>query len=186
MDYILLKWVHVLSSTVLFGAGLGSAFHLFAASLRRRLPALRGAAGNVVLADWLLTTPAAVLQPVTGIWLVHKLGLTLATPWVAWALGLYAVAIACWLPVVVIQIRMHKLLAAAEEARQPVPAAYDHLFHLWTALGLAAFAAFIERWNPGDSRIMAGIGTGLPRIFSATLSTSVKWLGPSLMRRVCV
>lgn len=143
MDYVLLKWVHVLSSTVLFGAGVGSAFHLFAATLRRRVPAIGGAARNVVLADWLLTTPAAVLQPATGLWLVHKLDLPLRTPWVAWALGLYVVAIACWLPVVVIQIRMSKLLAIAEAERAPVPAAYDRLFHQWVLLGLAAFVAFL-------------------------------------------
>src|SRR6478735_9781163 len=105
MDYLLLKWVHVLSSTLLFGAGVGSAFHLFAATLRRRLPAVSGAARNVVLADWLLTTPAAIVQPLTGIWLAHTLGLPLSTPWIAWALALYALAIACWLPVVVIQLR---------------------------------------------------------------------------------
>ena len=37
MAYALPKWVHVLSSTVLFGAGVGSAFHLFASTLRRQV-----------------------------------------------------------------------------------------------------------------------------------------------------
>ena len=143
MDYVLLKWVHVLSSTLLFGAGVGSAFHLFAATLRRRTGAIAGAARNVVLADWLLTTPAAIVQPATGWWLVHKLGLPLATPWLAWSLALYVVAIGCWLPVLVIQLRMRKLMDAAEAGHAPVPAAYDRLFHQWVALGLAAFAAFL-------------------------------------------
>jgi len=143
MDYLLLKWVHVLSSTVLFGAGVGSAFHLFAATLRRRVPAISGAARNAVLADWVLTAPAAIVQPATGLWLVHKLGLPLHTPWIAWALGLYVVAIACWLPVLVIQIRMDKLLAVAEAQHGPVPAAYDRMFHQWVALGLAAFVTFL-------------------------------------------
>lgn len=143
MDYLLLKWVHVLSSTILFGAGVGSAFHLFAATLRRRLGAIAGATRNVVVADWLLTTPAAILQPVTGLWLVHGMGLPWSTPWVAWALGLYGLAIACWLPVLVIQIRMRDLAAAAESAGGPLPAAYDRLFLWWTGLGLAAFVTFL-------------------------------------------
>ena len=143
MDYLLLKWVHVLSSTILFGAGVGSAFHLFASSLRRRIGGVASSTRNVVLADWVLTTPSAILQPVTGIALVHQLGLPLSTPWIAWSLGLYAVAIACWLPVVVIQIRMQKLAAAAEQGGGPVPAAYDRLFHWWTGLGFAAFFAFL-------------------------------------------
>jgi uncharacterized membrane protein len=96
-----------------------------------------------VLADWLLTTPTAILQPVTGIALVHAMGLPLATPWVAWSLGLYAVAIACWLPVVVLQIRMHGVAADAERRQAPVPAGYDRMFHWWTALGLLAFATFL-------------------------------------------
>jgi uncharacterized membrane protein len=143
MDYLLLKWVHVLSSTVLFGAGVGSAFHLFAATLRRRLPALGGAARNVVLADWLLTTPAAIVQPLTGIWLARKMGWPLSTPWLAWSLGLYALAVACWLPVVAIQIRMRRVLDAAEAQHAAVPASYDRMFHWWTGLGLAAFAVFL-------------------------------------------
>jgi uncharacterized membrane protein len=143
MDYLLLKWVHILSSTILFGAGVGSAFHLFASSLRRRIGGVATSSRNVVLADWLLTTPTAILQPVTGLALVHKLGLPLSTPWVAWSLALYAVAIACWLPVVVMQIRMRKVAEAAEGRGGPVPAAYDRLFHWWTVLGIAAFFAFL-------------------------------------------
>jgi uncharacterized membrane protein len=143
MDYLVLKWVHVLSSTILFGAGVGSAFHLFAATLRRRIGGVASSARNVVLADWLLTTPTAILQPATGIALVREMGLPFSTPWVAWSLVLYAVAIACWLPVVAIQLRMRKLAEAAERAGAPVPAAYDRLFHWWTGLGLAAFAAFL-------------------------------------------
>lgn len=143
MDYLLLKWVHILSSTILFGAGVGSAFHLLAATLRRRIGGIASGARNVVLADWLLTTPTAILQPVTGVMLVHAMGLPFSTPWVAWSLALYAVAIACWLPVVVIQLRMRQVAEAAERAGAPVPAAYDRLFHWWTGLGLGAFAAFL-------------------------------------------
>jgi uncharacterized membrane protein len=143
MDYLLLKWVHILSSAILFGAGVGSAFHLFASTLRRRVGAVAGSARNVVVADWLLTTPSAILQPVTGLALVHQLGLPYATPWVAWSLGLYAVAIACWVPVVVMQIRMERLATGAELAGAPLPAGYDRLFHWWTGLGFAAFFTFL-------------------------------------------
>lgn len=143
MDYLVLKWVHILSSTILFGAGVGSAFHLFASSLRRRIGDVANSSRNVVLADWLLTTPAAVVQPATGVWLVHQMGLPYSTPWVAWSLGLYAVAIACWLPVVAIQIRMKNVAEEAERAGAPLPAAYDRMFHWWTGLGFAAFFLFL-------------------------------------------
>ena len=143
MDYLLLKWIHVLSSTILFGAGVGSAFHLFAATLRRRVDGIATATRNVVIADWLLTTPTSILQPATGIWLVHKMGVPFSTPWVAWSLSLYGVAIACWVPVVVIQIRMRNVAAEADRTGAPVPAAYDRMFHQWVVLGFLAFFAFL-------------------------------------------
>jgi uncharacterized membrane protein len=143
MEYAILKWVHILSSTILFGAGVGSAFHLFAATLRRQVDGIATACRNVVLADWVLTTPTAVLQPASGFALVHALGVPFTTPWLAWSIGLYAVAIACWIPVVVIQIRMRKIAVRADREHAPVPAAYDRLFHWWVGLGFAAFFVFL-------------------------------------------
>ena len=35
MEYEIAKWLHILSSTVLFGTGLGSAYYMFFASLTR-------------------------------------------------------------------------------------------------------------------------------------------------------
>jgi len=143
MDYLVLKWVHILSSTILFGAGIGSAFHMFAATLRGHVGGIVGATRNVVVADWLLTTPSAIVQPVSGIWLVHLMGVPLSTPWVAWSLGLYALAIACWLPVLWIQIRMRDLAVAAETAGGAPTAAYQRLFLWWVRLGAAAFVLFL-------------------------------------------
>jgi len=143
MDYLVLKWVHILSSTILFGAGIGSAFHMFAATLRGHVGGIVGATRNVVVADWLLTTPSAIVQPVSGLWLVHLMGVPLSTPWVAWSLGLYALAIACWLPVLWIQIRMRDLAVAAETAGGAPTAAYQRLFLWWVRLGAAAFVLFL-------------------------------------------
>jgi uncharacterized membrane protein len=143
MEYLVVKWVHVLSSTILFGAGVGSAFHLFASSLRGQVGGAAGSARNVVLADWLLTTPSAIAQPVTGGWLVHLLHLPISTPWVAWSLALYVVAIGCWLPVLWIQLRMRDYAVDAELRNEPLSRGYRRLFAWWTALGCAAFLAFV-------------------------------------------
>lgn len=143
MDYLTLKWLHVMSSTILFGAGVGSAFHLLAATLRGHAGGIAGAARNVVVADWLLTTPTAILQPATGLWLVHLMGIPWATPWVAWSLGLYVVAIACWLPVLWIQVRLRDLAVEAERAGTPLTVAYRRLFLWWVRFGAVAFMAFL-------------------------------------------
>lgn len=143
MDYLTLKWIHILSSTILFGAGAGSAFHVFAASLRGDVGGIAGATRNVVLADWLLTTPTAIVQPATGLWLLHLLGLPLATPWVLWSIALYVLGGACWLPVLWLQLRMRDLAAAAHAAGTALPPAYTRCFRWWVALGSVAFPAFV-------------------------------------------
>ena len=62
MDYIIVKWLHILSSTVLFGTGLGSAFYLFTANRGGDVAHIYFAARQVVIADWLFTSPAVVVQ----------------------------------------------------------------------------------------------------------------------------
>ncbi len=42
MDYVTVKWLHILSSTLLFGTGIGSAFYLLLATLGRRSRAANG------------------------------------------------------------------------------------------------------------------------------------------------
>ena len=63
MEYLALKWIHILSSTVLFGTGIGSAFYLLATTLSRDPRAVAAVSGWVVRADWLFTTPTIVTQP---------------------------------------------------------------------------------------------------------------------------
>ncbi|MCB2081947.1 MAG: DUF2269 domain-containing protein [Rickettsiales bacterium] len=84
MDYLLLKWLHILSATILFGTGLGSAFYMFMANRRREPTGMHFAVCHVVIADWLFTTPAVIVQLVTGVGLVHVLGLEFSEPWVFW------------------------------------------------------------------------------------------------------
>lgn len=143
MDYLAVKWLHVLSSTVLFGAGIASAFYLLVTTLSRDARAVAVVSRLVVWSDWVFTATTAVLQPLTGFWLLHLAGLPWTTPWVRLSVLLYAFAIACWLPVVWIQYRLRDLSAAAANAGDGLPAAYRRLFAWWVGLGVAAFAAFL-------------------------------------------
>jgi len=97
MEYLLVKWVHVLSSTLLFGTGLGSAFYMFFTNRSYDVRAIAVVSRRVVIADWLFTTPTAVIQPATGFYLLHLAGMPLSARWVVWSIALYIVAGACWL-----------------------------------------------------------------------------------------
>jgi uncharacterized membrane protein len=143
MEYLIVKWVHVVSSTLLFGTGLGSAFYFFFASRTRQPEVIAVVARYVVIADWLFTTPTVILQPLSGFYLLHLMGLPLRTPWVAWSLGLFLLAGAAWLPVVWMQIRMRDMARAAAETATALPAAYDRYLRAWVALGVVAFAALV-------------------------------------------
>ena len=76
MEFLLVKTLHILSSTVLFGTGLGTAFFQWMAYRRGEVAAIAVTARHVVLADWLFTTPAIIVQPLTGFWLLHLMGLS--------------------------------------------------------------------------------------------------------------
>jgi uncharacterized membrane protein len=143
MEYLILKWLHILSSTVLFGTGLGSAFYMFFTNRTGEVRAIAVVARRVVIADWLFTTPTALVQPATGFWLLQLAGIPWTTGWVLWSLVLYVVAGACWLPVVWIQIRMAQMAERAASTGEPLPQRFWRYHALWTALGWPAFIAFI-------------------------------------------
>ena len=145
--YLALKWLHILSSTVLFGTGIGTAFqmvHAFAVHARCTGGArvVHAVSAAVVRADWIFTTPAGVIQPATGLLLVHLAGWSWAEPWLLLTYGLYALALACWLPVVHLQIRIRDLTAGLPAEAQ-VPPGARRLFRLWFALGWPAFGALV-------------------------------------------
>ena len=143
MDYLTLKWLHILSSTVLFGTGIGSAFYLLVATLGRDARTVAAISGYVVAADWLFTATTALAQPLTGWWMMRTAQLPMSTPWIFWSWHLYALAIACWLPVVWIQLRLRDSAVAAATAGQPLPARYWRFFTAWVVLGAIAFVAFL-------------------------------------------
>jgi len=143
MDYLALKWLHIVSSTLLFGTGLGSAFYMFFANVSRDVRAIAVVSRYVVIADWLFTATTAILQPATGWTMAHLAGYPLTSKWIMWSIALYVLAGACWLPVVWLQIRLRDLAAAAAKGGSALPPLYWHYFKAWVALGIPAFIAFV-------------------------------------------
>lgn len=143
MDYLVLKWLHIVSSTLLFGTGIGSAWYLLFATVSRDVRAIAVVTKYVVMADWLFTATTVILQPLTGFYMVYLAGYPLHSKWLMWSIVLYAIAGACWLPVVWLQIRLRDLAAEAARTDTTLPALYWRYFRIWVALGVPAFAAFM-------------------------------------------
>jgi uncharacterized membrane protein len=141
--YFLLKMAHVIGAAVLLGTGAGIAFFLLRAHLSEKPEVIAGVARIVVLADFLFTATAVIIQPVTGVMLAKFVGYSLFEPWIAWSIFLYLVTGAFWLPVVWMQMRMRDLAAQTVVTASPLPAAYYRLFRWWFAFGIPAFGAVI-------------------------------------------
>lgn len=141
-SYLILKYLHILSAAVLLGTGVGIAYFLLTAHLSRNIEALRVVTRHVIVADWLFTATAVVVQPVTGLWMVWERGWPLTTPWIAWSLVLYAAIGACWLPVVVLQYRIARLVSDAA-SYAALGAEYHRAIRCWMALGVPAFAMLL-------------------------------------------
>jgi uncharacterized membrane protein len=143
MDYITAKWLHILSSTILFGTGIGTAFYLFSATLTKNPSIVASVAKNVVTADWIFTATTVVIQPLTGFYLIHLANIPMSSRWIIWSTALYLLAAACWIPVVWLQIRMQRLAADASRNENSLPALYWRYFRLWISLGVPAFVALV-------------------------------------------
>lgn len=143
MSYLLLKYIHILSSTLLFGTGLGTAFHGYLA-FRTRDPRVVASVGrSVVLADWLFTAPAVIIQPATGVAMALAAGFPLTSGWLALSIALYILVGACWLPVVWLQIELRKIAKASLDGGGPLPPLYFRYLRVWFILGWPAFLAVL-------------------------------------------
>lgn len=139
--YLVLKWLHIVSSVLMVGTGLGSAFYMFFTNRSGSVPAQAVVSRLVVRADWWFTTPTVILQPATGFALAHMAGWPMSTPWLALSLLLFVVAGLCWLPVVWLQIRMAAIASQAHREGTALPPLHARCQRLWELLGYPAFVA---------------------------------------------
>ena len=137
--YPSVKFIHIISATLLFGTGLGSAFYMFMAYRTGNTKIMAATNRFVVIADFIFTTPTVIIQLVSGLYLLNYLGLEWTSVWSLSVLGLYAFVGACWLPVVWLQIWLRN---RAQELNQP-DAQYRQRMKIWLILGLLAFPAVV-------------------------------------------
>jgi len=143
VDLVVVKYLHILSSTFLFGTGVGTAFYLFFASRSGDARTVAAVARLVVIADWIFTATTIVFQPLSGLYLAHRMGVPLSTPWLYWSIVLFVIAALCWLPVVWLQMRLRDVAQAAAAAGTPLPLRYHGYLGAWAALGVPALFSFL-------------------------------------------
>ena len=143
MEYELIKWVHLLSATVLFGTGLGSAFYKWSADRSGNLQNIAHTNRIVVIADWVFTSTTVIIQPISGVWLAYVMGYSLTDSWIVASFVFYAIAGSCWMPVVWLQIKMRNLSQQTLENHSELNETYFRYRRLWFWLGLPAFTSMV-------------------------------------------
>ena len=144
MLYFALKYLHVIGAAVLLGTGAGIAFFMLVAHLRGDPTLIAGVARIVVIADFLFTATAVVVQPVTGrcwpgmtgysLWeRLDRSGRSFFTPSPAHS-GCRWSGCRCGCAT---------LRSPQSNRRRQLPAAYHRLFWTWFAFGFPAFAAVL-------------------------------------------
>lgn len=143
MLYAWVKILHIISASVLFGTGLGTAFYMFYVNQQKNIPLIAKATSAVVSADWLFTATSGVIQAFTGYILVYLKGYPLTSFWILGSILGYVIAMLCWIPVVWLQMRCRALALAASINQTPLPREYRHYFRIWWILGIPAFISLI-------------------------------------------
>jgi len=144
MDYLTLKYIHIISSTILFGTGIGSAFFFYVANRRKIIGEQYFVARYVVIADGLFIAPSVAIQLMTGLALIYFGGYQITDKWVMLGLSLYFFTGVCWLPVVVLQIKMRNIAKEILENGAELPQRYWQYNTWWIILGALAFPTIIS------------------------------------------
>src|SRR3954453_12559421 len=141
MLYFVLKYLHIIGACVLLGTGAGIAFFMLLAHLEGKPIVIASVARIVVIADFVFTATAVIVQPVTGSLLAVQAGYSLREGWIVWSIVLFVFTGAFWLPVVWMQMRLRDLAMKAAADGTPLPDEYHRIFWHWCAFGVPAFAA---------------------------------------------
>jgi uncharacterized membrane protein len=143
LTYQLLKYVHIIGASVLLGTGAGIAFFMLMAHRMGDPVVVAGVGRIVVIADFVFTASAVLVQPITGFLLAWWVGYSLSEGWIVLSILLYLITGAFWVPVVFMQISMRDMALRAASEAKPLPAAYHRIFRRWFAFGFPAFAAVL-------------------------------------------
>jgi len=140
--YFTIKMIHILAAVVVAGTGTGIAFFMFMANRSNNIQAIAVTTKHVVLADWIFTFPAVVIQFITGMMLVYILNYSYTSAWFLAVISLFIFIGACWLPVIYLQYRLKRFADQAID-EGVLSDSFKKTMKLWTILGIPAFASVL-------------------------------------------
>ena len=142
-SYFVLKYLHIISAMLMVGTGFGSALYVFFSNRFGNLASQYFTNRMVVFCDWTITTPAVIIQPITGLMLGERMGMSLTSDWFINVYILYFTIGIAWLPVVWLQIQMKKMTDRAYLNNEPLDLRYKRYQYYWEGLGYIGFTGSV-------------------------------------------
>lgn len=143
MLYLWIKYIHILSSTILFGTGIGTASVMVYGHWTKDIHVMAAINRYVVFVDWIFTGTTGVIQPITGFWMLYIAGFPLTALWIWGSIAGYLLTAGCWFVVVYLQLQIRDITAACAREGTPLPKDYYTYFRWWFFLGCPAFISLL-------------------------------------------
>jgi uncharacterized membrane protein len=141
--YLWVKYLHILSSTILFGTGIGTASVMLYAYLQPEIKVKAAIYRYVVIADWVFTGSTGLIQIITGFLLVYLAHFPITMFWIMGGIIGYWITALCWFVVVYLQIQISKFATYSSDHQVPLPTKYYSYFRWWIFLGWPAFISLL-------------------------------------------
>ncbi len=139
VNYLLLKFLHILGGIVFVGNIIVTAFWKIMADRTRDAGIVAFGQRVVNLTDFLFTSLGAFTLIITGLMMVHSFSEDLwSVPWVAWGMGLFLASGLLWAVVLFpVQVKQAWLARSFAESGE-IPDQYWRLGRIWIVFGVLA------------------------------------------------
>ena len=139
-----LKFVHVLAAATMFGVWLCLAIVMILGHRSGNPSVVAVTMQFIVDVEKWVMAPAIAAQPASGFPLAWAIGLSpLNEFWIVVSLGLFVIAVACWLAASRIETRVRGLSRQSALEAVALPTDYRRMLHAWSALAAAGLLATI-------------------------------------------
>src|SRR3990167_3895342 len=105
MLYGWIKIIHIVSSSILFGADIGSVLYFIFLNRQNNIALLASSTKSVLFYSILMTVSAGVIQFITGLLLIFLSHFTVIPVWLVLSMVGYVVAAICWIFAIDLQMR---------------------------------------------------------------------------------
>ena len=137
-----LKFVHVLAAATMFGAWLCLTIVMLRGHRSGNPSVVAVTTQFVVDVEKMVMAPAIAAQPISGFPLAWAIGLSPVNELcIVVSLGLFVVAVACWLAVFWVEIRVRRISRQSALDAVALPGDYRRMFRAWSVLAAAGLLA---------------------------------------------